>query len=52
MKFSKYMNQWLYGENGYYATYKSIGKEGDFYTAVSTSKFFGGTIANHIVKFL
>lgn len=50
MKFSEYMNQWLYGENGYYTTYKSIGKEGDFYTAVSTSKFFGGTIANHIIK--
>ena len=44
------MNDWLYGEEGYYATYRPIGKKGDFYTAVSTSKFFGGTIANHIVK--
>ncbi len=43
------MAEWLYGANGYYATYKSIGKEGDFYTAVSTSKFFGGTIAKHII---
>lgn len=43
------MTEWLYGENGYYATYKSIGKEGDFYTAVSTSKFFGGTVAKHII---
>ncbi|MDD5156748.1 SAM-dependent methyltransferase [Sulfurimonas sp.] len=50
MKFSEYMNQWLYGENGYYMTYKSIGKDGDFYTAVSSSKFFGGTIANHIIR--
>ncbi len=50
MKFSEYMGEWLYGENGYYATYKNIGKEGDFYTAVSTSKFFGGTIAKHIVS--
>lgn len=50
MKFSKYMNEWLYGENGYYATYKNIGKSGDFYTAVSTSKFFGGTIAKHIIS--
>ncbi len=43
------MNEWLYGEEGYYATYRPIGKAGDFYTAVSTSKFFGGTIAKHII---
>ncbi len=49
-KFSEYMTEWLYGEDGYYATYKNIGKEGDFYTAVSTSKFFGGTIAKHIIS--
>jgi SAM-dependent MidA family methyltransferase len=49
-KFSEYMTNWLYGEDGYYAAYKNIGKEGDFYTAVSTSKFFGGTIAKHIVS--
>ncbi|WP_457747065.1 SAM-dependent methyltransferase [Sulfurimonas sp.] len=50
MRFSEYMTQWLYGEDGYYATYKDIGKSGDFYTAVSTSKFFGGTIAKHIIS--
>lgn len=50
MKFSEYMGEWLYGKNGYYATYKNIGKAGDFYTAVSTSKFFGGTIAKHIIS--
>jgi len=50
MKFSRYMTDWLYGEDGYYATYKNIGKSGDFYTAVSTSKFFGGTIAKHIIS--
>ena len=50
MKFSKYMTEWLYGEDGYYAKYKNIGKSGDFYTAVSTSKFFGGTIAKHIIS--
>ena len=50
MTFSEYMTQWLYGEKGYYATYREIGKEGDFYTAVSTSKFFGGTIAKHIIS--
>ncbi|MDQ1244472.1 MAG: hypothetical protein QG565_812, partial [Campylobacterota bacterium] len=50
MKFSDYMSEWLYGEEGYYTTYKNIGKEGDFYTSVSTSKFFGGTIAKHIIS--
>ncbi len=50
IKFSEYMGEWLYGIDGYYATYKNIGKEGDFYTAVSTSKFFGGTIAKHIIS--
>jgi len=43
------MHEWLYGKNGYYGTYRPIGKKGDFYTAVSTSKFFGGTIAKHII---
>ncbi len=50
VKFSEYMGEWLYGANGYYATYKNIGKSGDFYTAVSSSKFFGGTIAKHIIS--
>jgi len=50
IKFSEYMSEWLYGKDGYYATYKNIGKSGDFYTAVSTSKFFGGTIAKHIIS--
>ena len=50
MNFSEYMTNWLYGNDGYYATYKDIGKSGDFYTAVSTSKFFGGTIGKHIVS--
>lgn len=50
MQFSAYMSDWLYGPQGYYAAYRPIGKKGDFYTAVSTSKFFGGTIAKHILK--
>lgn len=50
MLFSDYMNNWLYGVDGYYASYRPIGKSGDFYTAVSTSKFFGGTIAKHIIE--
>lgn len=49
VRFSEYFNQWLYGPEGYYANYKAIGKQGDFYTAVSTSKFFGGAIAKHII---
>lgn len=49
VRFSEYMSQWLYAENGYYATHKDIGKKGDFYTAVSSSMFFGGSIAK---KFL
>lgn len=44
------MSEWLYGDDGYYATYKEIGKGGDFYTSVSTTKFFGGSIASHIVR--
>ncbi len=49
MKFSDYMDEWLYADDGYYAMYRPIGKSGDFYTAVSASKFFGGTIGKHLV---
>lgn len=52
MKFSSYMTDWLYGDNGYYTNFKAIGKSGDFYTAVSTSAFFGASIANYLVKLL
>ncbi|HIQ26868.1 MAG TPA: hypothetical protein EYH42_00025 [Sulfurovum sp.] len=52
MYFSKYMNEWLYGEEGYYKTFKAIGKIGDFYTAVSTSRFFGASIANYFYQLL
>ena len=52
MRFSSYMNAWLYGEEGYYKTFKAIGKSGDFYTAVSTSRFFGASIANYFYKLL
>ena len=31
MQFSSYMNEWLYGEEGYYKHFKAIGKSGDFY---------------------
>jgi SAM-dependent MidA family methyltransferase len=46
------MNEWLYGDNGYYKNFKAIGKSGDFYTAVSTSSFFGATIANYFYKLI
>jgi len=49
MRFSDYMAEWLYADDGYYAAYRPIGKKGDFYTAVSASKFFGGTIAKHLI---
>ncbi|MBA1420339.1 MAG: SAM-dependent methyltransferase [Epsilonproteobacteria bacterium] len=52
MYFSEYMNEWLYGEEGYYKQFKTIGKGGDFYTAVSTSSFFGASIANHFYTLL
>lgn len=52
MRFSGYMNEWLYGEEGYYKNFKAIGKSGDFYTAVSTSRFFGASIANYFLKLL
>ena len=47
MKFSTYMHEWLYGDEGYYTNFNVIGKSGDFYTAVSSSAFFGASIANY-----
>ncbi|MBD3807489.1 MAG: hypothetical protein IE880_02080, partial [Epsilonproteobacteria bacterium] len=52
MNFSEYMNEWLYGHDGYYNSFKTIGKEGDFYTAVSSSRFFGASIANYFLKLI
>jgi len=46
------MEQWLYGEDGYYKQFKTIGRGGDFYTAVSTSAFFGASIANHLYRMI
>ncbi len=50
--FSDYFNDWLYGSVGYYSRYKTIGKDGDFYTAVSSSKFFGGAIGKRVVDII
>ncbi|MGX3043959.1 SAM-dependent methyltransferase [Helicobacter sp. T3_23-1056] len=56
ISFGQYMQEWLYGASGYYSRAKSgdekVGKEGDFYTAVSVSRFFGGAIAKHIISLL
>jgi SAM-dependent MidA family methyltransferase len=52
VSFNQYVDNWLYGTNGYYSNYKEIGKEGDFYTAVSSSKFFGGSIGKRIVDII
>ena len=49
IKFNNYFNDWLYGQDAYYSNYKQIGKDGDFYTSVSTSSFFGGSIAKKII---
>lgn len=45
------MQEWLYGEKGYYRK-ALIGQKGDFYTSVSVSKFFGGAVAFYIIKLL
>jgi SAM-dependent MidA family methyltransferase len=50
IKFSTYFNDWLYGQDAYYSNYKQIGKDGDFFTSVSTSSFFGGSIAKKIIS--
>ncbi len=48
--FSRYMHRWLYGPEGYYTKFRTIGKGGDFYTAVSSSMFFGGAIASRLIS--
>jgi SAM-dependent MidA family methyltransferase len=50
LRFSDYFESWLYGYGGYYSSLRPIGKDGDFFTSVSTSQFFGGSIANYIIK--
>ncbi|MFP4428448.1 MAG: SAM-dependent methyltransferase [Desulfovermiculus sp.] len=47
--FREFFQDWLYGENGYYAQYQPIGKKGDFYTSVTASPYFGGSIAWHLI---
>ena len=52
VRFSEYMREWLYGKKGYYRCFRAIGKSGDFYTAVSTSAFFGAAIANELMRLI
>ena len=54
MPFREYMRLWLYeGDRGYYASGRPVvGKDGDFYTSVSLSKFFGGAIAHYVLRLL
>lgn len=47
--FGQVMQEWLYGDQGYYRS-AHIGR--DFYTAVTLSKLFGGSIARHILSLL
>jgi SAM-dependent MidA family methyltransferase len=49
-RFSDYMQSWLYGPQGYYTQAPVIGQRGDFVTSVAVSPFFGGTIANYLVR--
>ncbi len=50
VRFSQFFDHWLYDKDGYYAKFRQIGKGGDFYTAVSSSMFFGGSVANRLIK--
>jgi SAM-dependent MidA family methyltransferase len=50
LSFSKYMHEWLYAKDGYYASMPDIGKKGDFATSVTASMFFGGTIAKRLIS--
>lgn len=52
MRFSDYAEEWLYGADGYYTKAPAVGKRGDFFTSVSVSRFFGGAIANNIIKLI
>ena len=48
MKFSDFFEAWL--NDSYYANGVKIGKEGDFYTAVSVGSFFGICLGREILR--
>ncbi len=45
--FGALMQEWLYGEEGYYRKAR-VGRAGDFYTNVSVGKFFGFTLGFYL----
>lgn len=45
------MSEWLYGAEGYYRR-AVVGKQGDFYTSVSTGRYFGSAVGNLLTRFL
>lgn len=49
-KFNEYFNDWLFGDSGYYSKNNQVGAQGDFVTSVTTSSFFGATIANYFLS--
>lgn len=44
------MNEWLYAKDGYYQKHRKIGSKGDFYTSVSSSRYFGGTLGYYLYR--
>lgn len=46
-EFSKFFNSWLH--DGYYKNYANIGKNGDFFTAISVGNLFGSLLAKHFL---
>ncbi|MDD6055737.1 MAG: SAM-dependent methyltransferase [Helicobacter sp.] len=47
LSFANFMQEWLYGEGGYYKKAR-VGKCGDFYTSVSVGRFFGYCIGFYL----
>ncbi|MBX2078880.1 SAM-dependent methyltransferase [Campylobacter peloridis] len=47
--FSDFFQKWI---NGYYSKAVSVGKNGDFYTAISVGNLFGVLLANHFLKLI
>lgn len=48
LKLSEIVREFLYGEDGYYMKYVSIGKRGDFFTAPHASPLFGYTVGKFL----
>ncbi|MBE3556988.1 MAG: SAM-dependent methyltransferase [Firmicutes bacterium] len=48
LRYDVFLNEALYGPDGYYTRGAAIGKEGDFVTAPHVTPLFGYTLAHHI----